>query len=87
MVAPVIYYRCYYNSKQCICRFDNGELARANSDNDEDQAVSDIVEEIEAGEDDAGEEEKTDGQKKVANDSEKLMTMHSLPLKQSDTGN
>jgi len=49
--------------------------------------VSDIVEEIEAGEDDAGEEEKTDGQKKVANDSEKLMTMHTLPLKQSDTGN
>ena len=49
--------------------------------------MSDIVEEIEAGEDDAGEEEKTDGQKKVANDSEKLMTMRTLPLKQSDTGN
>ena len=68
----------------CACRYDDGELEQVSLENDV-RAMSDILEEIDAG--DGVGTEKVDRQKKVSNHSEKLKRTETLPqMRRSATG-
>ena len=71
----------------CVCRYDSGEFERLSSSN-QDRTTSEVL--VETDVDDGDEEkEKSDRQKKVANDSEseKLKKMTMLPqTRRSTTG-